>query len=92
MLSRPLAIAITIVITVVWLANVVVGFLYPDRHDATLNAIFAIVVGVVYGLTPKRDVLSRARRGLARRIEGTAGEGEGEEPAEEDASPRGDDR
>lgn len=50
MLPRPLVAALTILIALAWTANVAVGFVYPDRHDPGLNAIFAIVVGAVYAL------------------------------------------
>jgi len=83
-LSRPLAIGIAILVSIVWAANLVVGALYPERHDATINAIFAIIVGAVFGLTPKRDVLQNARQRLARRI---AGEPEPTEPEPAEAEP-----
>ena len=91
MFSRPLAIGISILVSTVWAANLVVGAFYPERHDATINAIFAIIVGAVFGLTPKRETLAAARRRLAR----TAGDREPEPPegeqADETTTPRGDD-
>lgn len=80
MLSRPLAIGITILVSVVWAANVVVGAIDPQRHDATINAIFAIIVGAVFGLTPKREMVASARRRIAR----LAGDPPPDEPAAED--------
>jgi hypothetical protein len=85
-LSRPLAIGITILVSTVWAANVVVGALYPDRHDATINAIFAIIVGAVFGLTPKRETLAAARRRLLR----TSGDEPPQEPAEDTPPPAAD--
>lgn len=95
MLSRPLAIALTILITAVWAANVVVGMLYPDRYDATVTGLFAIVVGVVFGLTPSA-VTRRARAALARKLAEQAADDEpaAEEEPEADPPPpsRGDDQ
>lgn len=82
MLSRPLAIAITILVSVVWATNVVVGMIYPDRHDATVNAVFAIIVGAVFGLTPKAGIVRRARTAIGRRI---AGEADPEPPSDAEA-------
>lgn len=53
MLPQPLVTALTILISLVWTTNVVVGFLAPERHDASLNAIFAVVVGGIYALQRK---------------------------------------
>lgn len=63
MLPRPLVTVLTVLIAVAWAANVVVGFVWPERHDPTLNAIFAIVVGAAYTLG-KTDP-QHARRKLA---------------------------
>lgn len=69
MLPRPLAIGLTILIALVWTANVIFGFIDPARHDPTLNAIFGITIGAVYGLTRKENVQA-ARKKLGRLIEG----------------------
>lgn len=95
MLSRPLAIGITILVSTVWAANVVVGAIYPERHDATINAIFAIIVGAVFGLTPKREIFQNARRRIARSSgdEPAASAEPGitdDEPADDTDPPRGD--
>ncbi len=45
MLPRWLVTAITVLITVVWAINVGLGFFAPGRHDPSLNALFAVVVG-----------------------------------------------
>ena len=50
MLPRWLVIALAILISIMWSANVVVGLLYPGRSDPALNAIFAIVAGAVFAL------------------------------------------
>lgn len=71
MLPRPLIIAITILITIAWAVNVGVGFFDPDRHDPTISAIFAVVVGAIYALRPNgRGKVSAARRALGRLIAG----------------------
>lgn len=58
MLPRPLVIALAVLISTMWAANLIVGWLYPDRSDPAVNAIFAIVAGAVYGLQ------RRSRRAL----------------------------
>lgn len=50
MLPRPLVIALAVLISIMWAANLIVGFLYPGRSDPALNAIFAIVAGSVFAL------------------------------------------
>jgi hypothetical protein len=80
MLPRPLVTAITILITLAWAVNVVVGFTDPSRHDPTINAIFAVVVGAIYALrNGKNGTVSTARRTLGRLIAGDT------KPAEPDA-------
>lgn len=69
MLPRPLVTAITVLVTLAWLVNVVVGFLDPNRHDPTINAIFAVVVGAIYSLRGTGKV-SAARRALGHLIAG----------------------
>ena len=50
-LPRPLVIALTILISVMWATNLVVGwYLAAGRADPAVNAIFAIVAGAVYGM------------------------------------------
>ncbi|WP_143267147.1 hypothetical protein [Amycolatopsis thailandensis] len=75
--------ALTILISVAWTGNVVVGFIYPDRHDPTINAIFAIVVGAVYALGHRNTAkFKEARRRLADMI---AGDEKEETPDEQDS-------
>ncbi|WP_134664022.1 hypothetical protein [Amycolatopsis sp. CFH S0078] len=69
MLPRPLVTALTILISMAWTVNVVVGFVSPDRHDPTINAIFAIVVGAVYALGHRNtQKVTEARQRLAELI------------------------
>jgi hypothetical protein len=82
-LPRPLVTALTILITVAWAGNVVVGFVSPERHDPTINAIFAIVVGAVYALGHRNTAKAKkARRRLADLI---AGDAEEPQPDEQDS-------
>lgn len=55
MLPRPLVIALAVLISLMWAANLIVGFLYPGRSDPALNAIFAIVVGATFALGRRTD-------------------------------------
>jgi hypothetical protein len=54
MLPRPLVIAIAVIITLAWAANVTIGFIDPDRSVPGLNTIFGIVVGSVFALDTAR--------------------------------------
>lgn len=54
MLSRPLSTALTVMIALLWAANVVIGFFDPERTSMSVNAIFAIVAGVIYGVGGRR--------------------------------------
>lgn len=54
MLPRPLVIAIAVIITLAWAANVTVGFFDPARVVPGLNTIFGIVVGSVFALDTAR--------------------------------------
>lgn len=90
MISRPLAIAITILVAIVWAGSVAVGLLYPDRDVAGINTIFAIVVGAAFGLVPKRETLAGGRRRLAQLIGGDQPDTNTDEPTEDADPPRGD--
>lgn len=70
-------IALAVLISIVWAVNVVVGFVNPDRHDPTLNAIFALVVGAVFALGRKESpAATAARKRIARVIAGEDDEDE----------------
>lgn len=49
-LPRVLVTVLAVLISAVWTANVVLGFLDPARHDPTINAVFAVVVGSIFTL------------------------------------------
>ncbi|WP_086663684.1 hypothetical protein [Lentzea kentuckyensis] len=97
MLPQRLTNVLTILISLVWTANVVVGFINPGLRDPLINAIFAVVVGTVYALgrrsTPADgdNVVQNARRRLGDLIAGDNTEpGDGTVPA--DTSREGDQR
>lgn len=70
MLPRPLVVGLAVLISIMWAANLIVGFLYPGRSDPALNAIFAIVVGSIFALG-RRDIAAgkAARKKIARMID-----------------------
>lgn len=53
MLPRGVTVGLTVLISLVWAGNVIVGFLNPALRDPMINAIFAIVVGSLYALGRK---------------------------------------
>lgn len=52
-LPRPLWIALTVVISLAWLANLVVGWLDIGRTEPAVNFIFGAVIGSLYVVRPK---------------------------------------
>lgn len=50
-MPRPLVIGFSILIAIMWAANLIIGYFYPDRSDPAVNAIFALAAGAVFGLT-----------------------------------------
>lgn len=52
-LPRALWIALTVVISLAWLANLVVGWLSLGRTETAVNFIFGAVVGSLYVVRPK---------------------------------------
>lgn len=71
MLPRPLITGITVLVTLAWTVNVVLGFLDPARHDPTINAIFAVVAGAIYALGGKDGGrVGSTRRALGHLIAG----------------------
>ena len=71
MLPRWLVIALAILISVMWSANVIIGYLYPGHSEPSLNAIFAIVAGAVFALerVGKSTAVRNRRQRLARMLE-----------------------
>lgn len=55
-------IGLVVLVAIVWAANVVVGYLVPDRNDPAINAIFAAVMSGVYALgrAPSRGLRRKA--------------------------------
>lgn len=71
MLGRRLITGITILVTILWAVNVVVGFISPTRHDPTINALFATIIGASYALWPsttQQPNNGSPRRGLRQRL------------------------
>lgn len=48
MLPRWLLILIALVVTGGWAANLIVGAIWPDRANAFVNGLFAIVLGAAF--------------------------------------------
>lgn len=70
MLPRPLVIALAILISTMWAANLIVGFLFPERSDPAINAIFAIVAGSVFALRQRDPGKTKSvRRTIAKLID-----------------------
>lgn len=87
MLPKPIAVALTVLISFMWAVNLVVGFLYPGRSDPYVNAIFGVVVAAVYTLG-RRDTAAvrRARARVAQIVEGGQdAQGDEESGSEEEA-------
>jgi hypothetical protein len=78
MLPQKLTNVLTILISLVWTANVVAGFIRPELRDPMINAIFALVVGAIYALGRKPGTVADARRRLGELVSGNA-------PADADA-------
>jgi hypothetical protein len=78
-LPQKLTNILTILISLVWTANVVAGFIRPELRDPMINAIFAVVVGAIYALgrrtnTTSANVVDDARRRLGDLISGNRDE------------------
>jgi hypothetical protein len=52
-LPRPLWIALTVVISLAWLANLVVGWLKIGPTEPAVNFIFGAVIGSLYVIRPR---------------------------------------
>lgn len=71
MLPRPIMIGLTLLIALVWTGNVIIGVVDPVRHDPSINALFALVVGAVFALGRKdHSGWREGRRKLAQLIAG----------------------
>ena len=81
MLPRPVVTGLVVLVAIVWAANVIVGFLYPDRNDPAINAIFAVVMSGVYGLGRTSGALRRRAADALARI---AGQDTGQPPSKGD--------
>lgn len=73
MLPQKLTNILTILISLVWTANVVAGFIRPELRDPMINALFAVVVGSIYALGRRSGTggaVDDARRRLGDLISG----------------------
>lgn len=88
MLPRPVVIGLVILVAIVWAANVVVGYLVPDRNDPAINAIFAAVMSGVYALgrAPSRGLRRTAASAVARIVDPSPEQN----PPDQGATERGD--
>jgi len=84
-LPQKLTNILTVLISLVWTANVVAGFINPELRDPMINALFALVVGSIYALGRKPGNLTDARRRLGELITGN----QPAEPPEEQATDDG---
>lgn len=75
-LPRPLWIALTILISLLWAANIIIGYIDPDRVQNTVNVIFGAIVGTLYWDAPK---VREARKKIGSTISGKPTES-GEDP------------
>jgi hypothetical protein len=62
-LPRPLLIALTILISLAWFANLAIGWVDPARSIPAVNTIFGIVAGSLYALGQK-DTAVRAIKSM----------------------------
>lgn len=100
MLPQRLTNILTILISLVWTANVVAGFIKPELRDPMINAIFAVVVGAIYALgrrsnTTGTSVVDDARRRLGDLVSGDRREPvdtSPEQPLHDNDNPPGGDR
>lgn len=84
MLPRGVTVGLTVLISLVWAGNVVVGFVDPASRDPFVNAIFAVVVGAIYALGRNDSTALRdARRRLGEAIAGSGPDEEESDDAED---------
>lgn len=78
-LPRPLWIALTVIISLAWLANLIVGWLKIGPTEPAVNFIFGAIVGSLYVVRPRA---AEAAKNIVDAISG--------KPADEKPPPRGD--
>ena len=61
-MPRPLMIALTVLISLAWITNLVIGYLQPAASQPSVNAVFAIVVGALYALGRKEHTAGKPRK------------------------------
>lgn len=76
MLPRPLVIAIAVLVSLGWAANLA-SYLVYQRGDPQVNLLFGLVIGAVFGLNRVVDVVRRRAADMLK-------------PADHDATGKGD--
>lgn len=55
MLPRPIIIALVILVSLAWTANLIVGYFKLGETEPSVNAIFAIIVGALFAIVRKNN-------------------------------------
>lgn len=55
MLPRPIIIALVILVSLAWTANLIVGYFKLAETEPSVNAVFAIIVGALFAMGRKRE-------------------------------------
>jgi ABC-type amino acid transport system permease subunit len=66
-LPRPLLIALTILISLAWLANLAIGYIDPPRAIPAVHTIFGIVAGSLFALGQKDNAVAAIKKAQAKR-------------------------
>lgn len=53
-LPRPVMVFLTILVSLVWTGNLVVGYLKLADTEPSVNAIFAIIIGALFAMGRKK--------------------------------------
>ena len=55
MLPRPVIVALVILVSLAWTANLIVGYFQLGETEPSVNAIFAIIVGALVAVIRKNN-------------------------------------
>lgn len=55
MLPQPLIVALVILVSLAWTANLVVGYFKLAETEPSVNAVFAIIVGALFAMGRKKN-------------------------------------
>lgn len=67
MLPKPLFVALTILISLAWIANLTIGYIDPTRSIPAVNTIFGIVTGALFTLGQKDAAMTAIKALQAKR-------------------------